>query len=737
MKTRPLQVLLSILLILLSAQALAQTPQSPPPGNEEEPTLRIGTDLLQIDAVVTDKQGRPVDHLKLEDFELLEDGKPQDIAFFSVVKSGTPSKPTGLKSDPNQPGPVGSPTTEENPGRTLVLLVDDLHIATANMLGVKKQLLKFIDESVADGDRVAIVATSGGPGFLQQLTADRRVMKLAVNRINSLTRTSTLPGDPSQMTEYQAQKILEGDLPAKDLAITTYLRNTGDPLPRAAVETIVESTARQIVTNITILTSATLSTMRNAITSVKSIPGRKAMLLVSDGFQLEFREASHGAEMNRVIDAATRSGVVIYSQSSAGLVALSPFGGDISHSGLLDQTGVAYSLATQSLNASTSALRTLAAETGGTATLNTNDLQLGFQKLVEDSRLYYILSYYPENTARDGKLRTIEVRLKKPNNLIVKARKGYLAPSDTKPEDTASKKEPARKEKGKEEKSSNPKAPADPVAEAIQKALYSIVPLEGLRLKLTGSFLAGEREKENATVSLAIHLPLVVFEKTGTHRRNTLTAVLTVLAQDGTIIEATDNKLQLNFEERNFEKASKGWFVFGKRLKLKPGFYNLRFAVRDPMSERVGSVSEWVEIPDLSQKQLAISSLVMLREDPPRIPDKASVTGEAPLIGSDNRLQALRIFSESSTLGFLSYVYNTTPGHDLMLQIQILHHNTPIFTAPLRPVKGAPDKFDRIACGAKVPLAGFPPGRYVLSITVTDGTNTKQASQQQQDFTIE
>src|SRR5262249_6702723 len=156
----------------------------------------------------------------------------------------------------------------------------------------------------------------------------------AVERLRAQPRTATIPGDPAQLTEFQAQKILEGDLQAIDLAIDTYLRNTGEPLDRASVQRIVESTARQIVAALSAFTTATLDTIKNAITSLKNVPGRKAMLLVSDGFLLELREANHSDEMTRIIDAATRSGVTIYSLGSAGLVALDATGVDISEPGL-------------------------------------------------------------------------------------------------------------------------------------------------------------------------------------------------------------------------------------------------------------------------------------------------------------------------------------------------------------------------------------------------------------------
>jgi VWFA-related protein len=718
--------LLLLVVLFFQSPALAQT-------QEEGTTLRVGTELLQIDAVVTDKNGRVIENLTKDDFELLEEGTPQEIAFFSVVRDLTREEKAVTNSvvaRPPETGRLPNIPIPENGKRIIVLVVDDLHITPSNMVEVKKQLLNFIRDQVEEGDRVAVVSTGGGLGYLQQLTADRRVMKIAVERLRSQERRFVSSTDPTRLTEFQAQQVLLGDPESLNLAIANYIRNTG--ATRESAEQVVRTTARQIVTNISLVTSATLNTIRNAIQSLKSVSGRKTLLLVTDGFLLEFRESNHNNEIRRVIDAATRSGVAIYSLGSAGLVALDAGGRDISESGFSDPTGVSLRLSSQALSAGIDGMKTLAEETGGVAIYNTNDIRGGLQRVVSDNELYYILAFYPEKTRQDGKFHKISIRVKNRKDLVVRTRKGFFAADEKNDAKIA-----AKKEKGKDKEKV-----VSPETEALQNALYSILPIDAIPVKLTGSFFGRNTQSEdNTVISLAINLQNVRFEKASDRHRNTLRTSLVVISEDGKIVRSVDDQVELKFTEQNFETASKGWFFFSKTILLKPGLYNLRFAVRDPVANTLGSASQWIEIPDLTSSKPAMSSILLLRDDSME-GSGVGITEAGQTSPSASGVLALRQFQRNASLGFVCYIFNI-PGldkgetkYDLVTQIQIFRDDLPVFTSPLREVKEHPDNFKRIICGAKLPLAGFTPGRYVLKLTAIERKSGLQASQEQ-DFTVE
>src|SRR6185436_8635648 len=193
----------TFLAVLLSTQLIssgfAQQPKTsnvgtPPPAQvqqstqkpDEEDVVRITTNLVQVDAVVTDNHGKLVTDLKPEEVQIFEDGRKQKITNFSFNLSDTaPAKP------PTKPAPVDksappAPTTtlkREDIKRTIAIVVDDLGLSFESTAYVRRALKKFVDEQIQPGDLVAIVRTSGGIGVLQQFTADKRQLAAAVERV--------------------------------------------------------------------------------------------------------------------------------------------------------------------------------------------------------------------------------------------------------------------------------------------------------------------------------------------------------------------------------------------------------------------------------------------------------------------------------------------------------------------------------------------------------------------------
>src|SRR2546423_1334772 len=175
----------------------AQQPQSrpqpqptPSPAEEsEEDVVRITSNLVQFDAVVTDKKGNPVTDLRPEEFEVYVNGRKQPVTNFSYisVEAGGPAAasptPPPRPADKTAP-PV--PPAQLKPGqvrRTVALVVDDLGTSFESMYYVRRALKKFVDEQMQPGDLVAIMRTSAGMGALQQFTSDKNVLYHAIERV--------------------------------------------------------------------------------------------------------------------------------------------------------------------------------------------------------------------------------------------------------------------------------------------------------------------------------------------------------------------------------------------------------------------------------------------------------------------------------------------------------------------------------------------------------------------------
>src|SRR5437870_7553215 len=180
------------------------SPQTSPAQKPEEvDVVRITTNLVQVDAVVTDKNGKVVTDLKPEEVQIFEDGRQQKITHFSYYVAESPSaeKPTKpVTVDKNAPPVPPNRLRPEDIRRTIALVVDDLGLSFESTYYVRRALKKFVDEQMQPGDLVAIIRTSGGMGALQQFTSDKRQLYAAIERVkwNAIGRSGVSAFAPMQ-----------------------------------------------------------------------------------------------------------------------------------------------------------------------------------------------------------------------------------------------------------------------------------------------------------------------------------------------------------------------------------------------------------------------------------------------------------------------------------------------------------------------------------------------------------
>ncbi len=160
---------LTLGLALLVRWVASQTaaPQTAP---TQDLTLRFDVDLVQVDAVVTDRKGNHVADLTADEFEVLQDGRPQTIRHFAYVAPQRPSK--------GAPAPAASrPIAREQVRRTIVLLIDDWEMHFPDFVFAQRALTRYVDRELAPGDLVGVVRTSGGSSAMQQLSADPEYLR--------------------------------------------------------------------------------------------------------------------------------------------------------------------------------------------------------------------------------------------------------------------------------------------------------------------------------------------------------------------------------------------------------------------------------------------------------------------------------------------------------------------------------------------------------------------------------
>ena len=360
--TRTLTVTVGLAAALLSGGVLAdQEPQ-----RSESPRFRVAVDAVRIDVVVTDRDGRIVTDLGADDFEVRQDGRPQKVTFAQFIPvfanpepssnralaPGRPGNPPGLSS----PAPAPA-LARANIQRTLALVVDDLGLSVESLFYVKRGLHTFIDSDLQPADLAGILRTGGSSGALQPFTTDRRILHAAVDalRWNGFSRSGVEAFEPINQSTASDSRGSVAD--PTDFAVVNALRRS-------------------------IAASGTLGALNLAIRGARDLPGRKALLFVSEGFQMidaDGTDTRVRAALDRVIDEATRAGVVIYSLDARGLQSGGLQAADNLKRPTPGQTMEATvrekSAARHEFNRGTQeALAYIAEQTGGFAVLNTNDL---------------------------------------------------------------------------------------------------------------------------------------------------------------------------------------------------------------------------------------------------------------------------------------------------------------------------------------------------------------------------
>jgi len=728
--------------------------------NPNDPLLRIETDLVQIDVVVTDKQGKLVRDLKREDFELFEDGKKQEITHFAVGTASQPAKwLTVEKKKPSEKSPVDSTPVEIQADRYIVVAVDDFHLAPENLIIAKRTLHRFINNQMVAGDQVAIATTSGNIGMFQQFTSERDVLERAISRLSVQNRTVTSPSDIPRITDYQAELIDIGDQDALELAIQEILRLEPAPSPppgagrggggrgglnadfgtspreRAMLQ--AQSRARAIVAQNAHYTRATLSNLESVIRNLRNLTGRKILILLSDGFHLGGNSASQIFDMRRITDAATRAGVVIYSIDARGLVAVVP-GGEAGVPLGADITvpGARARIEMSAVQAKLDGLNALARDTGGTLFKNSNDLNLGLQRVLDANETYYVLAYEPATSYRDGRFHKIEARIADRPELNVRTRKGYFAPSnktDGKPTgDLAEKSSDKRKEKSPEKIAQQAKLEKE---QEMREGLGSLFPLREIPVEMAVDFLDVSDGGSGALVNLHVDATqLNLRQVNGTHQ-TTLDMLAALFDEKGKAAASFVERINVNIRPERLENAIKHGFSYRRLMPLKPGFYQARVAIREEGSARMGSASKWVEVPNISKKQLALSGALLSAGKEDQTDLQFAQNGYTPQPSS-----ATRRFKKGAAVDFMVFAYNAKVEKnsvDLVIQSQVYSGSKLVYASPLAKM-GAPQDTDlqRIPYAARISLEGFHPGPYELRLVVIDRL-TKATASRRVYFTVE
>ena len=381
--------------------------------------------------MVFDKQGRFVDGLQREQFELIVGGKPQPITFFEQVKAGSANEEAQLAA---ARGTATTPPAEKTPsanfdrGRSIVFFLDDLHLSLDSMVRTRKMLERFIEKELGQNDQIAIASTSGQIGFLQQFTDNKAVLHAAVARlVHRPYNVGDMSNDRTPMTEYMALTIERKDDPGVfQFYVNECLKRAPTRYPPSSCEVEVINRARMILLQAASVISNTYTALESLMRSSEQLPGRKLAFFISDGFLLDTgpRNSTPRDQLGRITDAAQRAGVVIYTIDARGLVSGQL---DATNNVPFDPNGRLESASLREIPASQDALNALAGDTGGRALRNQSLFDPWINKVLDETSNYYLLAWRPDTEEQtSNKFQNIKVRVIGRPDLTVRLPRGFI-----------------------------------------------------------------------------------------------------------------------------------------------------------------------------------------------------------------------------------------------------------------------------------------------------------------------
>jgi VWFA-related protein len=656
MNARTLTIAIACFLATM-ARFDAQAPSNGQP--QQPPIFRAGVQLVEIDVSVTDGRNELVRNLTKEDFELLEDGKPQTISSFSFLdlpleEPPTPGAPESVAAD------IASNMTE---GRMYVMLLDccaPIFGATADGSSLRPSgwASSFVDRAMRSNDMMAVVHVHGNISDGQPFTGNKALLKASIDRYVSASAIGAGGGSDVDRCQQISEKLLK-------------LRNTYQ-----AIEDISErlggvSGRRKAILwvngNIPFdpnvefgVSDPNLANPANAANSSTS----------SNPSCTGASQASSAAFMHRdAIRAATRNNVAIYP---------------------IDPGGLTTGLGAGELSR-VAALRGVAEDTGGDILAGTNNNLPVFERIVRHNSTYYLLGYYPAVEHRDGKFHNVTVRVKKRPDLTVRAKRGYFAPTS-------------------ESKATEPATLVEGLSPSGRGALRSPAPVRGLGIELFAAPFKGS--EKSASVVLGAQLRGSDL-RLGAGEQVEISYI--PIDRQGKIGTGSRKVFTLNFKPETRAQVEESGLRFIDRLDLPPGRHELRFAVHQP-SGATGSVVAQVEVPDFAKEPFVLSGVLLASASA----SPYTLLSDAPIkttMSTDPA--ATRRFVRDDELSVYAELYMTVtlPPEQIDVTFTVVSEAGEM----VRDEPGWPDPNDkagksgRVGYTAQVSLVDLRPGKYILT----------------------
>jgi len=690
-----------------------QTPQ------RAQGTIQESVRAVLVDIVVRDKRGQPVRDLTQADFEIVEDGAPQTIGSFApVFEKGPQPKAPAAAAVPSATPATGAPIIGTGPGVT-ALVFDRLAPESRRLAA--KAARDYLGSKEESADFVAVfgidLALTPYVPFTRNAVALRKALDAILTSASSGFNTPEQRRAISEATEAATAANQSAANATGGAGGPTGGANVGTAAGAAQLAQLQMSMTQDFEQmDLDQKGYATINGLFAILKSLARIPGRKSLVLFSEG--ISTTAAVHRLYLG-VIDAANRANVSIYTMDAVGLRtesdqakirdAVNAAGSVGINSGYSDTGGGGGGNPyTAGLERNEGNLRSdpanslgeLARSTGGLAFNNTNNLRQGFERIESDLRNYYLIGYTPSNAKYDGRFRNIEVVVKRPD-VVVAARKGYFAIRDPGGVPVNAWEAPA-------------------LGALEQKPVPNAFPVR------TGSMLFPERGRPGL-------VPVVVEMKTApltfqpAANGKTYTSDVTVLVRfvddQNQVVRKVSQHYEVNGPIEQIEGARKGEIIFYRESELPPGLYSMEAIVYDALSGKSSVRFSTVEVPKHMEGTLRVSSLVQVQRSE-QVSEKDRLARN-PLVVKNVLVYpnlGEPVSKSAKEVGFYFSIY-PVPGRPAPeAAIELMRDGALVAQLPM-PVEPA-DSAGRIQQVGRLPIDQLPPGTYELRAVVKQAADT-------------
>jgi len=551
--------------------------------HEEATTFKVNVKLVLVRAVVRDAKGNAIGGLHKEDFELLDNGKPQTISQFEAETPKTMVAPP--EAAPAEDSTVHRLGTV--PARYIAYVFDDQHMELKDVETVREAARRHF-QNLRPNDRAGLFTTSGKT--VLDFTDDLAQLDAALQRMAPVTGSGSEAADCPDISYYEADLIVnKGDQEAVKVAKQQFLQCTQlnsariskrQPTFGSGVNMApdrVASMAQGVLARGDAESRQALQMLQGIVSRMSVLPGQRSVVLVSPGFltptlQYEFAD---------LVDKALHAQVIVNSIDARGVYALNP-GGDVKkrltvvdpdqYETFMEDPAVLESqYATQAALEQSSVLAGVANDTGGQY-FHGNDFNDEFKRAAEAPEYSYILAFAPQDLKSDGKFHELKVTLKNGGKVTIASRKGYFAPKSF-------------------------ASPAEQAKQEMREALFSQQQLHDLPVEMHTQFFKASEVDAKVTVLAHVDVQRLHFRKLNGRNNDVLTCDTALFNGNGNLVQGLEKTVTMKLKDETLEHKLGSGITLKTSFDLKPGTYLLRLVVRDSEGQLMSAETRPVEIP--------------------------------------------------------------------------------------------------------------------------------------------